>query len=272
MKNLFFGLIVSILIYSCQTNQPAITSDNSLKIAISKGHGNETYEQYGKWIKTSDSSILIYDMSVAHKDSIEYILSKCDGLILTGGEDVNPDFYGENNYLEQCGSIDYQRDSLEFRLMDYAFKHNMPTLGICRGQQIINVFLGGSLIVDIPTWHPSEINHRCGKADSCLHTILIIGNNLLSEISKGDTAIKVNSSHHQAVNICAPTIEAFAMAPDSIIESIGWKSKLKKSFLLGVQFHPEYKNYEKTISGKIAARFIAECTDYQNLKSSNINE
>ena len=99
----------------------------------------------------------MYGMTI---DSALFILSTCQGLLLTGGEDVNPAFYGKLNELSKCEAIDNYRDSLELALINQALLVRMPVFGICRGEQILNVALGGTLLTDIPTDAGTKVAHR----------------------------------------------------------------------------------------------------------------
>ena len=163
-----------------------------IKIALSSASDN-----YIKWIHRVDSTVNIIDLKSLPIDSAIQKLITCDGIIFTGGEDVVPSYYGKTADSSRC-ETNPARDSLEFALITKAFKVKMPVLGICRGQQIINVSLGGTLIVDIPTDHPSEVVHRCDDYTRCYHHVIIEPGTLLKEVCKADTGW-VTSNHHQAV-------------------------------------------------------------------------
>lgn len=167
---------------------------------------------------------------------VEQVLSLCDGLILTGGPDVEPRWYGEET-MPECGEIQTFRDELEFRLLDKALEGNMPVLGVCRGEQLLNVFCGGTLYQDLATQLPNTINHAmeppfevpCHKVvlekDEPLHVLL------------GVDEIPVNSIHHQAVRDVAPTLVPLARSLDGVIEGV-WMPGMR--FVWGVQWHPEW--------------------------------
>ncbi len=270
--NLFLALSIIFLFAECtNTTESKITDGKNLRIAISKTSGSPSYEQYSHWLLMVDSTIEIIDMYHKNLDSIQEILKNVDGILLSGGEDVNPELYFAGERAQYCEKTDPRRDTLEYLMMDYAFGNKMPVLGICRGQQIINVFLGGDLITDIPTFNPSPISHRCQRADTCRHPIKITTNNLLNQIINSDTHnLTVNSSHHQAVGIIATTIQPLAISPEGIIESIGWLDTNNRSFLLGVQFHPEHLDFQHPLSGNIAKRFIKETKRFRlNTNSKN---
>jgi putative glutamine amidotransferase len=114
---------------------------------------------YENWIHHADNSVILIDFKKMPVDSAKKVLLTCDGLLLTGGEDVVPSYYGKAADSLRC-STNPQRDSLEFALIQLAIKTGMPILGVCRGEQILNVALGGTLIIDIPTDHPSTVKHQ----------------------------------------------------------------------------------------------------------------
>lgn len=236
-----------------------------VKIAISKAKGSNSYLRYGKWLKKLDSNIVYFDMYHISIDSALTLLQDCDGLLLSGGPDVNPARYKQIEDTTLCETIDYKRDSLEYALIEMALENKMPILGICRGEQILNVYLGGSLHPDIPTAKPDNVGHRYSNIDSSMHKIEVEKSSLLYKISKQEEGM-VNSSHHQAVNQLAPSLIALAHTADSIVESLSWKNPSGKSFLLGLQWHPEWMQTNEPFSTSIGKRFIQEATVFQNTK------
>ena len=125
-------------------------SQDTIFIALSKASGSENYERYAKWLCSFDSRINCVDLINKTPNEAALMLEKCSGLVLTGGPDVNPAFYGKPKEYKRC-ELDKKRDTLEFALINKAIQLKLPILAICRGEQIINVAMGGSLIVDIPT-------------------------------------------------------------------------------------------------------------------------
>ena len=267
-----FSLLIIILlsVVSCNNAETGgnTSKETKIRVAITKGVGSDSYLRYGQWIQKADTSIVWIDMYHIPLDSALELIKHCDGLLLSGGEDVNPDLHGQISEIDRCGTIDYKRDTLEYALLDYAVNHNMPVMGICRGQQMINVFLGSNLYIDLPTDKPSQTIHRCPKTYECRHKIYIAKGSLLNTITGVDSAV-VNSAHHQAVKIPAVNIIPNAWAPDSVIESISWDDTTGRGFLLGVQFHPEHLDFENPVSGKVAKRFVEEVISYHNKKVSD---
>lgn len=169
-------------------------------------------------------------------ESIERYLSLVDGIYFTGGGDINPLLFGEEP-IRQIGAIDYDRDTFEVKLYKHAASKNMPMLGICRGQQIMNVAAGGTLYQDIYAQRQNTNGHSpkftLGGYEH--HTVDLIRDSMIYNIFKTDK-IKTNSFHHQAVKDVAEGYIATAFTEDGIIECIE-SSELE--FALGVQWHPE---------------------------------
>lgn len=250
-------LILTIFIASCSREE------KPLKIAISYISGKPETNNYLKWlgrIAPDAELVLMHELS---EDSVEMIFKQCYGLLLTGGEDVYPGRYGKEYDTVRCGDINPKRDSLEFRLIELAMKRKVPVLGICRGQQILNVALGGTLYVDIPTDLSSTITHQQEDWKNCYHSVLVLPNSLLSSISGVEKGI-VNSNHHQAVDRLAEGLRVLAVAEDGLIESIAWSDSLRKPFLLGVQWHPERMDTLSPLSVPIAERFLKEAMKFKN--------
>lgn len=164
------------------------------------------------------------------------ILGSVSGVVLTGGEDVDPAEYGAPMH-PRANRPHVARDKCELAVARHARALGLPTLGICRGIQVINVALGGTLIQDIPSERPSSIEHDADAERSTrVHEVHIEDKSLLAE-AMGATSITVNSYHHQAIDRAAPGIRVTARAPDGIIEGI--ESTGDHWWMLAVQWHPE---------------------------------
>jgi putative glutamine amidotransferase len=194
---------------------------------------------------------------------IKAILETLDGVLLPGGIDVDPKFYGEapSPKLEKT---DAALDALEFQVLEYAKEHRLPVLGICRGHQVLNVFYGGSLIQDIPTEHESETNvvHRGGTRK---HTIAIEEGSLLHELL-GATEFEVNTYHHQAVKRLAEGFKATAHTKDGIVEAIESQGDV---FILGVQFHPERMRAATPAVDALFQRFLKEAEKFRQKRNAS---
>ena len=183
------------------------------------------------------------------------VLSICDGLLLTGGVDVNPRLYGEEP-LPECAQIQSIRDELEYKLLDRALKEDMPVLGICRGSQLLNVFLGGTLYQDLPTQLSDSINHTMEPPfESPCHRVRLEEGQPLHQLL-GEDVIPVNSIHHQAVKDMAPDLVPLARSLDGVIEGSWMPSK---RFVWGVQWHPEWIWSIDARQRRIVQHFVDMC-------------
>jgi putative glutamine amidotransferase len=169
--------------------------------------------------------------------------------MLTGGDDVQPDLYAEDLSEELRATVkgvDPTRDFHELVVIREAFRQRKPLLAICRGQQLLNVALGGTLLVDIARQRPQARNHTCmERKDQPVHKAALTPDSLLAKMT-GKRVLMVNSTHHQAVDRVATPLRVTATGPDGIVEGL----ELAHSesgivpYLLAVQFHPE-RLYER---------------------------
>lgn len=163
-------------------------------------------------------------------------LDGVDGLLLTGGEDIDPKHFDQPVH-EKTGEANAARDACELALARAARDRNTPTFAICRGAQLMNVALGGSLIQDIGSQRTTETNHdQSARRTERVHAISVDEGSLLSRIV-GAAEITVNSSHHQSVDQVAPGLRVTATASDGIIEAV--ESVDPAWWMLAVQWHPE---------------------------------
>lgn len=177
------------------------------------------------------------------------MVKRANGLMLTGGDDLQPDLYDPNlpkAIKNKATGVDPQRDLFEILLIEEALKQRKPLLAICRGPQVLNVALGGGMVTDISSERPNAINHqRKPEAHKLVHTVDLLKGSIIRQIFR-KPKLRINSAHHQAVGKLAPMLRATASTKDGIVEAIELEAtEAKKSpFLLGVQFHPE-RLYEK---------------------------
>jgi putative glutamine amidotransferase len=155
------------------------------------------------------------------------------GLVLTGGEDVAPDRYGAAPH-PRLGAVDPSRDAAEVALIDAARQHGMPILAICRGIQILNVALGGTLYQDLDSERPSPVPH---SDETSRHAVRVAPGSLL-ERTLGARSATVNSRHHQAIRDLAPGLKAVAWAEDGVIEAAE-PQDTGDPWIVAVQWHPE---------------------------------
>lgn len=176
---------------------------------------------------------------ILKEESILPLLKIIKGLLLTGGGDVDPYYFGEEPFVGQ-GEISPLRDRIEIKLTKAALKRNIPLLGICRGAQVLNIAAGGSIYQDIHLNRlekgvPLEHMQKAPRYHP-FHDINIVEGTLLSRILKGKGKIRVNSFHHQAIKKVAAGFRVNALASDGIIEGVESGAHF---FALGIQWHPE---------------------------------
>lgn len=237
-----------------------------MTIAISKASGSPAYSHYGRWLATVDLDFAVVDMAGLSAEEAVVRLRECDGLILSGGPDVDPERYNEIEKRGACKVIDQARDAMEFGLVEAARDLSMPVLGICRGAQLLNVAYGGTLIADIPSARPSEIEHGQQDGIDSVHAVCIESGSIIKSIC-GVYDAEVNSAHHQAVEKLATLFTPSALSPDGMIEAFEWGDATigGKPFLLAVQWHPERMEFDAPLSANIARHFLQEADAYSVL-------
>jgi len=175
-----------------------------------------------------------------------------DALLLGGGVDVDPARYGTR--LLEAGNVevDPERDELDFSLLDAALRDGRPVLGICRGIQVINVALGGTLVQDLGIERPSEVVHQNDGDEKARldHRVAILPGTRLASIA-GAGQLAVNSRHHQAIASVAPGLAVSATAPDGVPEAV---ESTREPWLMAVQWHPE--NLRDAASAGLFAEFV----------------
>ncbi len=179
------------------------------------------------------------------------LVSALDGVVFAGGRDIHPSNYGETDPNNLC-SLHVERDEIELNMFPLLLTRKLPILGICRGCQVINVALGGTLEMDIPTAY--GVSHRQEKgATGYLHDIDIVRGTLLHRLLNADR-IGVNSLHHQCVKKLADGLIADAYAPEGFPE--GFESADDSQFILGLEWHPELTLDYDEYSFKLFAAFM----------------
>ncbi|MCC6954427.1 MAG: gamma-glutamyl-gamma-aminobutyrate hydrolase family protein [Deltaproteobacteria bacterium] len=157
-----------------------------------------------------------------------------DGIVLTGGEDVDPRHYNHPPH-PKLGAVSAERDACEIQLIEWALTEHTPLLAICRGLQILNVALGGTLYQDLEAEHRLPTLHRQGEWEEIVHSLTIEPQSQLAAIL-GTTTIGTNSLHHQAIRDLSPKLRAVATTDDELIEGV---EVVGERFAIGVQAHPE---------------------------------
>jgi putative glutamine amidotransferase len=180
---------------------------------------------------------LVTPATVAAADAAD-LAAGAAGVLLCGGPDVEPHHYGETPRPDARLSLLPPRDAVELELLAGARAARTPLFAVCRGLQMVNVFLGGTLWQDLPSMAPSAVDHSIDEPrDLLAHAIQVTAGGELAELLAQEPPTLVNSRHHQAVKELAPGLETVAVAPDGIVEALvggdpGW-------WLWGVQWHPE---------------------------------
>jgi putative glutamine amidotransferase len=170
-------------------------------------------------------------------DQLRTIYQRLDGIVFPGGADVAPKEYGEEP-IDGLIDVQPERDRTELRLARWAFEDDLPTLGICRGQQLINVALGGTLYQDLIAQGKTKVQHdgSDGRArDRLVHRVRIDPDSKLAQLID-ETSVETNSLHHQAVKEVAPALRVTGTAHDDVIEAV---ESPDRRFWIAVQWHPE---------------------------------
>ena len=192
-----------------------------------------------RWVELSDPEQAVQDALT------------CDGLLLPGGGDMDPKFYGQAR-IPACGEPNLLRDAAEPLLLRAFLAADKPVLGICRGIQVMNAVLGGDLYQDIKPFEHLPHNDHWTK----VHTVTVRRGTLLSRILGQDTVL-VNSQHHQAVDRVAPGFTLAALSEDGIVEAI---EKPDARFCLGVQWHPEWLSDADPAMQGLFDAFVNACS------------
>lgn len=187
---------------------------------------------------------------------IESFVSMCDGFLFSGGKDVEPCRFNETQINDSL-VIHYYRDELEFKVFDKAISTNKPILGICRGAQVINVALGGSLYQDIPAQIPSNIAHRQIEGQTeYSHNVNVVSNTPLHKLVGGINKINANSFHHQSIKTLGNGLKLMATADDGVIEGAYLEGD---RYLRIYQWHPEKLFDKYDVNNEIIKDFIDAC-------------
>lgn len=194
--------------------------------------------------------------NITVKDYVDIL----DGLVLQGGADIAPDTYGETP-LNPKWSGDRIRDRYEIALFREFVRQGKPVFGICRGCQLINVALGGTLYQDIATQIPSPLQHRSDTLyENHFHTMRVVEGSWLARQYPGKSSARINTIHHQAVKALGKGLVVEAVSdPDGVVEAVRWEGP---SFVLGVQWHPEFMdpdNPELLDGAPLQTAFLAAC-------------
>lgn len=233
-------------------------------------HGTESgrplfglYQSYARAVAAAGGApVLIPSLGASEMDSLRSLFESIDGLLLPGGADIQPSTYGAEPH-PKLGGVDASLDDTELRLARWALAEQVAVLGICRGQQTLNVAAGGTLYQDIPSELPDALTHRVEPRNAIAHDIHVEADSRLADLL-GATDIPVNSLHHQAVREVAPGFEVVARAPDGVIEGL---ERPDHPFAVSVQFHPEELVPGHEASERLFTRFIGETVSRMHLRT-----
>lgn len=233
-----------------------VTTDSESK----NGH---YYQRLNSWnLKSiSDNGGIPFMFQITNDDEIiEKYLEMVDGILFTGGNDVNPQHYGEDP-IKGIGILDCERDEFEIKLYKKAVEKDIPILGLCRGAQVMNVAAGGKLYQDIYIQRQETNSHNYDTFGAFeYHNVEIINDSKLFEMLKVNE-LKTNSYHHQSVKEIAEGYKPTAFAKDGIIECIESENL---TFAVGIQWHPEVMYDKLSIYANIFRDFIKQCEIYHN--------
>jgi len=205
-----------------------------MKLGITDCLNPTKFDKYVAWMNSFGHELEIVKLS--HEAEKKVDVSMLDGLLLTGGGDVDPELYGKIEERPRARSMNQGRDQFEIDVLSRALDDELPILGVCRGMQITNVFLGGTLWVDLPS--QGFENHSEVDGKECRHPVATIPHSLLHAIT-GAKELSVNSSHHQAVDELGRGLMKSALSRDGVTEALEWALKDSMPFILLVQWHPE---------------------------------
>lgn len=203
---------------------------------------------------------------VGIEKDVDQLIGILDGLLLSGGTDINPMLFNEEPHA-YLGEVSPSRDSIELELVRQMLKTGKPILGICRGLQILNVAVGGSVYQDLHKQNEGPILQHLQKAPNThpSHYVEVEKGSLLESLAGGER-IQVNSYHHQSLKVVPPVFKVTGMANDGIIEAI---ESTNQQFILGVQWHPELLSVKgDAVSLRIFEEFIGACVNDQKTTPS----
>lgn len=204
-----------------------------MRIALTFTDTEEKHRHYVHWLKGNDS---IEVVKLAAADNNLQELDNCDALVLAGGRDIHPKLYlHSTKYHNAPVDFDEARDTFEIAAFHKAQSKGKPVLGICRGMQLVNCILGGTLQQDLGALN---IIHKMEGPNDKAHGVHVVPNTLLHSISLSERGV-VNSAHHQAIDRLGEGLKVNCRADDNTIEGVEWEQPAGKPFLLCVQWHPE---------------------------------
>lgn len=204
--------------------------------------------------------------TLEHKNAAAY-LNVINGLLLSGGGDVDPCYFGKEP-LPGCGEITPQRDAVELELIRMAIQKDMPVFAVCRGMQVLNIARGGDIYQDLTLCREPLLQHwQKAPAQHPTHNVELVPGTMLAHIFKETKTLRVNTFHHQAIHQLGPGLQIGARSFDGMIEAVEMKGR---SFILGVQWHPETLYLaQKKGGGELFQAFLEAAFRYQQRESQS---
>ncbi|HAV24048.1 MAG TPA: gamma-glutamyl-gamma-aminobutyrate hydrolase [Bacteroidetes bacterium] len=240
-------------------------STTAMKIGVTDNLRPEpNLQRYLDWILSVEPSVEFVKFS-HEKDNLGDA-NGISGVLLTGGGDVHPEFYGRLDATDKVSGTDRLRDQFELALIDKVLERDIPILAVCRGMQILNVALGGSLLVDLQ--EAGFEDHTTKEDEDYKHTLHVDPHSLVF-FAAGDPEMEVNTYHHQAIDRLGRGLMASAFSSDGVIEAAEWAIKDGMPFLLAVQWHPE-RSPKDEFSRNIASLFLREVLRTTRLKTPQL--
>lgn len=244
------------LIFITPSTQPAGAEFDDPSLSLSFRYTNAIYRAGG---------IPLVLPPCLDEDQVATAVAAADGVLLSGGDDIcaqmhRPD--APKDLTDRCSPPDPSRDAFELSVLKSVFTNRKPLLAICRGHQLINVALGGTLYLDLATERPSEVAHNaCDRKDTTVHPVAIDPKSLLARIT-GRRSLAVNSTHHQGLDQLAPELRPVAIAPDGLVEATELSEGAEDllPWFLSTQFHPERLSPRQAVHARIFTAFIEACS------------
>lgn len=228
-----------------------------IKIGVTYTGTDEKHNNYVNWLK-ANQLVEITRLST-HDNNLDAV-KNLDGIVLSGGLDMHPKYYNSNvtDYPNAPHSFDEKRDAFEIAVFELSQQKNLPVLGVCRGMQLVNCIMGGTLTQDIGP--VGNAIHKFEQNDKA-HGVNIVPGTILSEITEIDRSV-TNSAHHQCIGQLGKGLAINCRSDDGIIEGLEWDDHKNNSFFMGVQWHPErlfkFHLSESPLTKNIRNRFIEE--------------